>query len=74
MRHNFETSSHQSFTSNHIAEVSKMDSSSNSSATSLLELAYLFDKATDAKYCVIKANQYEPYIGLITEKNLQLQT
>ncbi|CAG8496576.1 2791_t:CDS:2 [Acaulospora morrowiae] len=35
------------------------DSSSNSSAIPLLELAQLFDSATDAEYYAIKANQEE---------------
>ncbi|RHZ68648.1 hypothetical protein Glove_294g83 [Diversispora epigaea] len=45
--------------SNHVTEISATARRQNSNTISLLDLAQLFDKATDAKYYAIKANQEE---------------
>ncbi|CAG8644965.1 8675_t:CDS:2 [Cetraspora pellucida] len=60
MRHSLEALPLQSFaSSNHVIEISMMVLRQNSSTVLLLDLAQLFDKATDAEYSAIKANQEE---------------
>ncbi|CAJ0746823.1 8545_t:CDS:2, partial [Entrophospora sp. SA101] len=44
---------------NHVTEISVMGHRQNSDTISLLDLAQLFDKATNAEYYAMKANQEE---------------
>ncbi|CAG8602106.1 11128_t:CDS:2 [Cetraspora pellucida] len=60
IRHSLEALPLQSFaSSNHVTEISMTALRQNSSTVLLLDLAQLFDKATDAEYSAIKANQEE---------------
>ena len=52
--------------SNHVSEISAMAHRQNSDTISLLDLAQLFDKATNAEYYAMKAN---PYAGSTMEVN-----
>ena len=55
--------------SNHVSEISAMACRQNSDTISLLDLAQLFDKATNAEYYAMKANQEETLCWSTMEKN-----
>ncbi|CAG8822378.1 16674_t:CDS:2, partial [Gigaspora margarita] len=62
----------QSFaSSNHVTEISVTARRQNSGTISLLDLVQLFDKATDAEYYAIKANQEESLYWINIGKNLK---
>ena len=62
----------QSFAfSNHVIEISATARQQNSNTISLLNLAQLFDKATNAEYYAIKANQEESLYWINIGKNLK---
>ncbi|CAG8615253.1 8377_t:CDS:2 [Paraglomus brasilianum] len=55
--------------SNHVSEISATARRQNSDTISLLDLAQLFDKATNAEYYAMKANQEETLCWSTMEKN-----